>query len=53
MATLASTPPSKSAAAAGNVVVQSPLGSAPHIATELPGPKAKALIERDEKYSSP
>ncbi|MEA2709590.1 MAG: 4-aminobutyrate aminotransferase [Phycisphaerales bacterium] len=34
-------------------VVQSPLGVAPSITTPLPGPRAKVLIERDEKYSSP
>jgi 4-aminobutyrate aminotransferase len=27
--------------------------TAPHIATELPGPKARALIERDEAVASP
>jgi len=27
--------------------------TAPHIATELPGPKARALIERDETVASP
>lgn len=26
---------------------------APHIKTELPGPRAKEIIERDERYSSP
>ncbi len=30
-----------------------PLGDAPHIHTELPGPKAKALIERDQRVTSP
>jgi 4-aminobutyrate aminotransferase len=34
-------------------VVKSPLGDAPSITTPLPGPKAKVLIDRDEKYSSP
>ena len=29
------------------------LGAAPHLITPLPGPKAKALIDRDERYSSP
>src|SRR5437588_7228806 len=29
------------------------LGGAPSIRTALPGPKAKALMERDERYSSP
>jgi 4-aminobutyrate aminotransferase len=29
------------------------LGAAPAIATALPGPRAKALIERDERFSSP
>lgn len=27
--------------------------AAPHIITELPGPTARAVIERDERYSSP
>jgi len=31
----------------------SPFGPVPHIATTPPGPKAKGLIERDERYSSP
>ncbi len=30
-----------------------PIGSAPSIITPLPGPIAKALIDRDERYSSP
>jgi len=29
------------------------IGPAPSIQTELPGPNAKALMERDERYSSP
>jgi 4-aminobutyrate aminotransferase len=29
------------------------IGPAPAIVTDLPGPNAKALIERDERYSSP
>lgn len=29
------------------------IGPAPAIVTDLPGPNARALIERDEKYSSP
>lgn len=29
------------------------IGPAPAILTDLPGPNAKALIERDERYSSP
>src|SRR6476660_248012 len=29
------------------------IGPAPHLITSLPGPKAQALIERDERYSSP
>jgi 4-aminobutyrate aminotransferase len=29
------------------------IGAAPAIRTALPGPKAKALIERDERFSSP
>ncbi len=29
------------------------LGAAPHLATALPGPVAKSMIERDEAYSSP
>jgi 4-aminobutyrate aminotransferase len=33
--------------------VPSPFGPAPSITTPLPGPRAKALIERDEKFSSP
>jgi 4-aminobutyrate aminotransferase len=48
MSVLQSTMPSKTKG-----VVNSPLGVAPSITTALPGPKAKALIERDEKYSSP
>ena len=39
--------------AAESVTVDSPLGKTPSITTALPGPKAKVLIERDEKYSSP
>src|SRR5438045_5770232 len=31
----------------------SPFGPVPHITTAPPGPKAKGLIERDERYSSP
>src|SRR3954468_17636849 len=34
-------------------VADTELGSAPHFATPLPGPKARALMARDEKYSSP
>src|SRR5262249_33200218 len=30
-----------------------PIMTAPHIKTPLPGPKAKALIERDATYVSP
>jgi 4-aminobutyrate aminotransferase len=33
--------------------VETPLGPVPHLGTPLPGPKAKALIERDEAHSSP
>src|ERR687884_1525120 len=29
------------------------MSSAPHIKTALPGPKARAIIERDAKYVSP
>jgi len=38
---------------ASKATVNSPLGVAPSITTPLPGPKAKVLIDRDEKYSSP
>ncbi len=31
----------------------SPFGPVPHIATTPPGPKAKDLIDRDERFSSP
>jgi len=51
MATLQST--TMPSANAAQVTVKSPLGPAPSITTPLPGPKAKALIDRDEKYSSP
>ena len=27
--------------------------NAPHIVTALPGPKAKAIIERDHQYTAP
>ncbi len=30
-----------------------PAAAGPHIITELPGPRARAVIERDERYSSP
>ena len=30
-----------------------PLQSAPHIVTELPGPRARAVIELDEQFTSP
>jgi 4-aminobutyrate aminotransferase len=30
-----------------------PTQQAPHIVTELPGPRARAVIEQDERYSSP
>src|SRR3954447_22827295 len=33
--------------------IQTPLGSVPHLGTALPGPKAQAFIERDERHSSP
>jgi 4-aminobutyrate aminotransferase len=33
--------------------VDVPVQQDPHIVTELPGPRAKAVIERDERYSSP
>ena len=29
-----------------------PLQSAPHIVTELPGPRARAVIELDEQFTS-
>jgi 4-aminobutyrate aminotransferase len=50
MAMLQSTMPSSKSSKA---TVNSPLGIAPSITTPLPGPKAKGLIDRDEKYSSP
>ncbi len=33
--------------------VDSPLGKTPHIAAALPGPNAKSIMERDERFSSP
>src|SRR3954470_4030015 len=33
--------------------IDTPLGPVPHLATSLPGPKAAAFIERDERHSSP
>jgi 4-aminobutyrate aminotransferase len=36
-----------------NQSIPSPLGAAPSITTTLPGPKAKELIARDERHSSP
>src|SRR5690606_35862800 len=30
-----------------------PTQQAPHIVTELPGPRARVVIEQDERYSSP
>jgi 4-aminobutyrate aminotransferase len=33
--------------------IEDALGVAPHITMPLPGPRAKALIARDERYSSP
>jgi 4-aminobutyrate aminotransferase len=38
----------------GNITgVDTPLGTVPHVGTSLPGPKAAAYIERDERHSSP
>ncbi|MEO6434791.1 MAG: aminotransferase class III-fold pyridoxal phosphate-dependent enzyme [Tepidisphaeraceae bacterium] len=48
--------PSASTPPASMIVVKptaSPFGPVPSITVPPPGPKAKALIERDEKYSSP
>src|SRR5919112_2321063 len=36
-----------------NHSVETPLGPVPHLGTELPGPKARTFIERDERHSSP
>src|SRR3954466_2415469 len=35
------------------VPVSTPLGPVPYLGTALPGPKAQAFIERDERHSSP
>src|SRR3954463_10799655 len=35
------------------VPVETPLGAVPYLGTALPGPKAQAFIERDERHSSP
>lgn len=33
--------------------IDTPIQQDPHIVTELPGPRARAVIEQDERYSSP
>jgi 4-aminobutyrate aminotransferase len=33
--------------------VDTPMQTDPHIVTELPGPRARVVIEQDERYSSP
>ena len=37
----------------GMTAVDTPIQHDPHIVTELPGPRARAVIEQDERYSSP
>jgi 4-aminobutyrate aminotransferase len=49
-----STPPSSIPAESGAITgVHTPLGPVPYLGTSLPGPKASAFIERDERVSSP
>src|SRR3954465_2722528 len=48
-----SVPSADSPALPAAVPVSTPLGPVPHLGTALPGPKAQAFIERDERHSSP
>src|SRR3954452_11000432 len=49
----AASPPSTLTASGAITGVDTPLGLVPFLGTNLPGPKAAAFIERDERHSSP